>query len=1138
MADYEEIQRQLERARSDLRHLELQRSKFAGFEPPHLFHDIEDAEATIAELEAQLAAWPRDEAGQPLPTDRDFAEVEALYRQLVVERYGSLEFQGLERDTFLQDIPLEEVFVKLNLTVERVVRRPVERPAEETPQEAPQVERPTEKAPQKAPRKRFRLFRHRGEAERRREAERERRVKGEEEGTVERVQEPIPLGKALAEHPSLLISGEPGAGKTTLLRWLAVTFARNVQGQLDRLGAEFAQPRLPIVVELGRFADLFMKDKARRAPPDLETIIAETLRGEFPDLPTEFLANALAQGRCLVLCDGFDEIADSDARRRAVRSLDTFASRHKSAGNRLVIGSRPYGHREVQTGFPFCTIQPFTPEDVQRFIQHWYDLDTTLTPQERREAAKTLFDKIQAEPLILKMAQTPLLSTIIILVYRKRGDLPQRRVELYEHCVRILLKRWEDNKDIVESGVIGRATWRTQLRLLEAVAYHIHSVEQRTEARGEELLPVLSEALVNEGLCKADKALLEAEQFLAALGRRPALFQHLGDEVYAFPHLTFQEYLAARHIAAQPYPDYIDMFMPHLHEAWWQEVHLLTISHLGSGRDEEKVKKVSALLEAILDRYRPPLRFLRAIPYASPPLLPSLPSSVGEVVELVGCVVGLIAAIPYDAVEMLMQSPAYLFPRWQLTRRLAWALQRERLFAATALAGCEPESVAECTRHRVRAGLEEILLGSIANARRASSEEDALLLAAIAAGLMQFGQAGPRVTRALVKAVLEPSVGGRETLISIAGQLIRPTPKIIADLTAALHDTAWPVRQAAASVLGESQQARPEVIDSLIALLDDWSEEVRRSAAASLGQLGQPSPQVIAALLRAVGRGRDSLGEAGTSSLAQLLQSDQMSPQIVSTLLDILGDVNENYWARKAIASSLGQMGHTTPEIVAALVNVLRDEYWTIRQAAACSLGQLDHTSPELIEALVAALSDKSGTDWDDSPRKHPVAESAASSLVHLGQANPDVVHALKAALLSDTYMDPDAEVAALAILRQLGHATPEFASAFLLSDTWRHPDTKEAALAILGQSGHVAPEVVNALLTALGDDFVSKPAMSCLVQLHRANPKTSAVLLAVLRDDLNPLGAAAAFGLGLLGQVSPAVVDALIEALSLYFAP
>ena len=96
----------------------------------------------------------------------------------------------------------------------------------------------------------------------------------------------------------------------------------------------------------------------------------------------------------------------------------------------------------------------------------------------------------------------------------------------------------------------------------------------------------------------------EAKQFLDALGLRSGLLQYMGDDRYGFPHLTFQEYLAARYIAAQPDPEYIDLVMTHLHEAWWREVHLLTIAHLGSGN--EGASKASALILTILHVYAPP----------------------------------------------------------------------------------------------------------------------------------------------------------------------------------------------------------------------------------------------------------------------------------------------------------------------------------------------------------------------------------------------------------------------------------------------------------------------------------------------------------------------------------------------------
>ena len=154
--------------------------------------------------------------------------------------------------------------------------------------------------------------------------------------------------------------------------------------------------------------------------------------------------------------------------------------------------------------------------------------------------------------------------------------------------------------------------WEDHLRLLTPLAYAIHSQEQRTSATREELIPLLAQALQTAGYANEQAAATrEAKHFLDALGLRSGLLQYMGDDRYGFPHQTFQEYLAARYIAEQPDPEYIDLVMAHLHEAWWQEVHLLTIAHLGSGSAE--ASKASALILTILHVYAPPTWILRPL---------------------------------------------------------------------------------------------------------------------------------------------------------------------------------------------------------------------------------------------------------------------------------------------------------------------------------------------------------------------------------------------------------------------------------------------------------------------------------------------------------------------------------------------
>ena len=484
--------------------------------------------------------------GTPLESQVDLTAAEATYRQKVVDAYKWLNFSGFDTpDLSLANVPLEEVFVRLTLAVEKVIREPI----------------PSEKVSQT----------ERGERQ-----QRER---------VITVQEPIELGQALGNH--LLIVGEPGAGKSTLLRWLAVTFAQGRQREPNRLGPSADDNRLPVLVELGRLPDHYLKPEGGETPNWIQ-FLPEYLTTEmaFTNTPPQLLTRALADGRCLLLFDGLDEVADRQARSRLARSLVELA--RLFPGNRVIIGSRPAGVSEsegaLRPQFQRCQIERFTPEDVQRFFRFWYALDRGLTPEQQRDAADTLYARVQATPATLQLATTPLLSTILVLIWRNERDLPERRVELYERCCRVLIERWEASHDVAYQGALVGMDWEDHLRLLTPLAYTIHSQEQRTSATREELVPRLAQALQTAGYANEQAAATrEAKQFLDALGLRSGLLQYMGDDRYGFPHQTFQEYLAARYIAAQPDPEYIDLVMTHLHEAWWQEVHLLTIAHLGSG---------------------------------------------------------------------------------------------------------------------------------------------------------------------------------------------------------------------------------------------------------------------------------------------------------------------------------------------------------------------------------------------------------------------------------------------------------------------------------------------------------------------------------------------------------------------------
>jgi formylglycine-generating enzyme required for sulfatase activity len=85
------------------------------------------------------------------------------------------------------------------------------------------------------------------------------------------------------------------------------------------------------------------------------------------------------------------------------------------------------------------------------------------------------------------------------------------------------------------------------------------------------------------------------ERFLTVVEERTGLLAARGEGVYAFSHLTFQEYLAALAVAARD--DYVEVALAHSAAAWWREVILLTAGYLSTQSKERATKLIRAIAE-------------------------------------------------------------------------------------------------------------------------------------------------------------------------------------------------------------------------------------------------------------------------------------------------------------------------------------------------------------------------------------------------------------------------------------------------------------------------------------------------------------------------------------------------------------
>jgi energy-coupling factor transporter ATP-binding protein EcfA2 len=348
----------------------------------------------------------------------------------------------------------------------------------------------------------------------------------------------------------VVVLGQPGSGKTTLLKHLALLCA---SGKTDELG--LTADTVPIFVPLRQL------ETTADFPPALLAASEPPLRG----YPPNFFAPALNDGRCLLLLDGLDEVADRTQRAHVSRWIEELAARYPR--NRIVVTARFAGYRDARLGKGHLelSVERFGKDEIRNFLRRWYRAvqtqlysDSPESLQRAEELAAGLVKAILEHDEIRVLAANPLMLQIIALVHRDRGALPKRRVELYEECTDVLLEHWDRAKGL-DTGLSAREA----RQVLQPVALWMHSETNRIHAPESEVLRIIKDQVAR--LPRPP----DAEAFLRSVRDRSGLLTGHGVDEYGFQHLSFQEYLAAEEIRNT---HRLDVLVTHYDESWWREV--------------------------------------------------------------------------------------------------------------------------------------------------------------------------------------------------------------------------------------------------------------------------------------------------------------------------------------------------------------------------------------------------------------------------------------------------------------------------------------------------------------------------------------------------------------------------------------
>ena len=411
------------------------------------------------------------------------------------------------------------------------------------------------------------------------------------------VAERLPVLEALSapEHARAVLLGGPGSGKSTLVHYLAWLLATGA-------------PELPEPLRGGPVVRLILREVAAHHVPEgcargtaamlwdaLERDLRQRLgEGASQRLFPYLQERLMAEGGVLLL-DGLDEVPEADRRRVALLEAVQALAQTLPEAARLLVTARPYAYADPHwhlSGFPILSLAPFSEAQVERFIERWYHaVRSPMGWSEETAQAKggQLREALHERPYLGNLASRPLLLTLMTTLHTSWGQLPEDRAGLYEEVVKLLIGRWQRAREVrgptgepvIEPGISqALKAGEDRIRMaLEHLAYEVHERQRREPGRDQ------TPADICEGeLLVAFKPLLgdvAPVALFSYLEHRVGLLVAPREGVYAFPHRSFQEYLAACHLANRP--DVAVGLRDKVREdpAWWGEVFLLGV---GKGR--------------------------------------------------------------------------------------------------------------------------------------------------------------------------------------------------------------------------------------------------------------------------------------------------------------------------------------------------------------------------------------------------------------------------------------------------------------------------------------------------------------------------------------------------------------------------